>query len=145
MDINLAKLTASAFLEANRLCMNSHAEIGSTGKHMLIPAVVCAAFAAEVGMKAAIATQGRNQKGHNLCKLFQGLSTPSQARVIQLMDMNCEGFELKLQSCWESFSIWRYIYEDDKGGSVSLSFLSLFALAIEKLNVESQNAAYPVG
>lgn len=142
MDIQLAKLTASSFLEANRLCMNSHSEGGNERKLMVIPALVCAAFSAEVGLKAAIAAQEQPVKNkHDLWILFQDLSAQSQADVIRTMDMSREIFEAKLKSCRNTFEQWRYIYEDEGEQSVSLSFLALFAIAIEALNAPPSNAA----
>lgn len=141
MNTHLSAAMSRAFLEANRLCMDSNAEPQSPGRMMFLPALVCAAFSAEVGLKTILASEGQPSQGHNLLKLFERLSNESQSSIIYYTANEIEPFYKKLKIAKLAFIEWRYIYEETEERSVSLDFLCLFAVAVEKQMSRLQHAA----
>lgn len=68
VDLNLAQAMSSAFLEAYRRCMDEE-KAQNPQYFMPMPAIVCAAFSAEVGLKIILRHEGKPANGHNMLKL----------------------------------------------------------------------------
>ena len=130
MDTSLSQATSSAFLEAYRLCMASMNTEGQ--KHfMAFPALVCAAFSAEVGLKTILKLEGTDFHGHDLLALFMALSDTSKSGILDATDLSVEEFAAQLNHSKHAFVEWRYIYEEVGEKHINAAFLGKFAGAVE--------------
>ena len=94
---------------------------------LLVPAVVCTAFAVELYFKGIIALENNNARGHELSKLFERLSNESQAILVATLQLERPAFEQKLKAISGLFVEWRYIFEQ-RSASLDFSFLEKLAL-----------------
>lgn len=108
---------------------------------MAMPAVVCAAFSAEIGLKTILGHEGKQPKGHNLLKLFKQLSTERQYQIYELTGMGIQEFATHLNHSQLAFTKWRYIYEENGENHINVAFLGKFAHAIEAVALSAKNAA----
>jgi hypothetical protein len=126
MDAIWVKNSARAFwLAANQ---NMDSGPGQFQK-LLVPGVVCAAFSAELGIKAMLLPNGSVPRTHNLKKLFLKLPQASQDRIIPQCSDTCEEFLASLGGVANAFEDWRYIYES-ASPSLDIGFLFEFADAV---------------
>lgn len=128
MNTPFALAVSKSFLDAYTLCIKG-VEGVSDGKPALIPAVVCAAFSAEVGLKAILGAEGKPSSGHELRSLFERVSEESRAAIIHNTSYDAARFESALSAASDAFIKWRYIYEEEGSRRVSAQFLSLLAHA----------------
>jgi hypothetical protein len=142
MNARFALAVSKSFLDAYALCVQGADDV-SNGKPAFIPAVVCAAFSSEVGLKAILLGEGKPATGHNLCPLFERLSSESQAAIIRNIGYERERFEADLLAANDAFTKWRYVYEEEGSRRVSGQFLLLLASATHKVaaELESINAS----
>lgn len=106
----------------------------------LVPSVVCAAFAVELGMKARIISDGNKARlkklkganGHKLDKLFGLLSDSDRIWFIEGMKLSKDEFTDKLALVSETFVDWRYVYEKPEQ-NIDYSFLSELAVLASSL------------
>jgi HEPN domain-containing protein len=104
------------------------------GKHfMAFPAVVCAAFSAEVGLKTLLEIHGKAVKGHDLRALFLKLPDTQKLAVFEATELPAEEFGAQLAHSRLAFSEWRYIYEARGEKHINVKFLGVFATAVEKV------------
>lgn len=102
--------TANDFVLAADRCMEQqHLDPGKP--QLLVPAMVCAAFAIELYFKAIIALEGGGVKGHDLSDLFSSLSKNSQLSLITHCSVTESIFTQKLKGISGGFVEWRYIFE----------------------------------
>lgn len=106
---------------------------------MAFPAVVCAAFSAEVGLKTMLGRQGIAAKGHDLRALFMKLPSEQQYAIFEKTGMQMKEFSAQLAHSRLAFSEWRYIYEEMGEKFINLRFLGCLAAAIEGVAVETKN------
>lgn len=126
MDAIWVKNSARAFwLAANQ---NMDSGPGQFQK-LLVPGVVCAAFSAELGIKAMLLPNGSVPRTHNLEKLFSKLPQASQDRIIPQCSDSREEFLASLGGVANAFENWRYIYELESP-SLDIGFLFEFADAV---------------
>jgi hypothetical protein len=125
-DSWLSQSVSSAFLEAFRRC-DPLSETGETKHFMAFPAVVCAAFSAEVGLKTLLERSGISAKGHDLKALFTKLPKELQYAIYEATKMPMEDFAAQLAHSRLAFSEWRYIYEAEGEKFINLRFLGGFA------------------
>ena len=135
-----ARMTSTAFLEAYRRCMDETISSGK-GEAMFIPALVCAAFSAEVGLKALLLHAGRPARGHDLVKLFNRLTVEVQVDIFGRMGMEASQFAANLNHVREAFKDWRYMYEFNDERSISIAFVSSFATAVAAAHPLNRAAA----
>ncbi|MFC3552500.1 HEPN domain-containing protein [Lysobacter cavernae] len=135
-----ARMTSTAFLEAYRRCMD---ETASSGKNeaMFIPALVCAAFSAEVGLKALLLQAGKAARGHDLVRLFNRLPDELQLDIFGRMSMEASQFAANLNHVRDAFKDWRYMYEFNDERFISVAFVSNFAAAVAAANPLNRAAA----
>ncbi|MBB3122491.1 hypothetical protein [Pseudoduganella violacea] len=96
-----------------------------------VPAVVCAAFSVELGMKARIISDGnraeyKKLKGtasHSLLALFHLLSKDDQNWFIEGSGHEKAKFMEALDAVSSAFVDWRYVYEQAER-AINFSFLS---------------------
>jgi hypothetical protein len=109
---------------------------------MVAPAVVCAAFSAEIGLKALLIKEGNFDPDvdcqHPPFPLFGKLSDHVQAAMIRAAGMDRASFELQLQNAKDVFVKWRYLNEIEHK-SVNLDFVLKIVPAIESV----ARQAYP--
>lgn len=139
-DSWLSQSVASAFLEAFRRC-DPLSESGNPKHFMAFPAIVCAAFSAEVGLKTILNRQGVSAKGHDLRALYLKLSTEQKYAIFEKTGLPVEEFASQLAHSRLAFSEWRYIYEQKGENLININFLGSFAAAIESVAQELKSAA----
>ncbi len=140
MEAWFARSIARQFLDASNRCLCDEREPPLARGPVLVPAVVCAAFAAEVGLKAILIGEGSTPSGHPLLDLYNRLSEHSKLEVTQYTGYSPERFESELRLASKAFIEWRYVYEDHVSRSVSQQFIMLLASAAIKV-AEKYNAA----
>jgi HEPN domain-containing protein len=126
-----ARATSTAFLEAYRRCMEDRATQGKQ-EAMFIPALVCAAFSAEVGLKALLLQEGKAAKGHDLYELFAQLTDEHKQEIVRLVAQPIDQFQSNLRRVKDAFPEWRYFYEFNDERSISVEFVARLANAIVK-------------
>lgn len=124
---------ASAFLEAYRRC-DPLRDRSAPEHFMAFPAVVCAAFSAEVGIKELLAREGAPSNGHNLLLLFNKLKQPTRDSIIQRTGFPPDVFRANLSLAKDAFVEWRYVYEGGGEKLVNLNFMGALAGAIEAVS-----------
>jgi HEPN domain-containing protein len=125
--------TANSFLLAAERALEKRPLGPKQFQMLLVPAVVSYAFAVELYFKAIITLEnGNDRKGHDLSKLFGGISAKSQTTLIAGVQHNCTDFKQKLGDISNVFVDWRYIFEQE---SAHLDFQFLKKLAQESKRV----------
>jgi hypothetical protein len=97
---------------------------------LAVPAVVCLAFAVEVGVKAMLLKIGASAKGHSLSDLVGKLPMPARQTLVQATGLDEATFASRLSLVGNAFVEWRYIYESEKA-QVDLAFLRTLNQAIQ--------------
>jgi HEPN domain-containing protein len=133
-----ARLTATAFLEAYRRCM---ADTPETSEAMFIPALACAAFSAEVGLKSLLIQAGKPARGHDLLALFKQLPITNKTEITRLVGLDMEALLVGLTSIKDAFPEWRYMYEFTDERMINIAFVAKFADAVIRVNPLIGNAA----
>ena len=102
---------------------------------LLVPAIVCRAFAIELYLKAIITLEDGNASGHDLSSLYGRTSQSIQVSFQNRLALAAAELAQSLAPISKSFVEWRYIYES---GSVQIdpTFLYNFAYAAK---VEAEN------
>lgn len=134
MNAAHARLTATAFLEAYRRCSLQRHPIDEGQEGMFLPALICAAFAAEVGLKALLLQDGELVTGHDLYDLFDRLSPELKESITGLTGIDSESFMQRLLAARRAFIDWRYMFEFQDERSISLEFVARFATAVVRTN-----------
>jgi hypothetical protein len=119
---------AQGFLEAFRRC-DPELEV-CDGSLIATPALVCAAFSTEVGLKLLLSRCGRTSKGHDLFKLYRKLPRHLQYQIRIGTAYNRRYFLQELLVARNAFTEWRYVYESKDGVRVSVYFLGKLASAV---------------
>ena len=119
--------SANAFLLAAERAREQRPLGSGQLQMLLVPAVVCTAFAVELYFKGIIALENKNARGHELSKLFDRLSKESQTILIATLQLDRPNFEQKLKAISCLFVEWRYIFEQ-RSANVDFSFLEKLAL-----------------
>jgi len=72
---------------------------------------VCAAFAAEIGLKALLRREGVVARGHDLKKLFGQLPSALQDEIRQQAAPYVDDFDSDLEKAKDAFQELRYVFE----------------------------------
>lgn len=123
---------SSAFLEAFRRC-DPTAGAEASKHFMAFPAVVCAAFSAEVALKTLLAMHGIPARGHDLRALFLKLPDAQKLAIFEATELSVEEFGAQLAHSRLAFREWRYIYEERGEKHINVKFLGVFATAVESV------------
>ena len=135
----LSQSVSSAFLEAFRRC--DPVSDSRESKHMMaFPAIVCAAFSAEVGLKTILTRCGLSAKGHDLRALYLKLPGPTKYAIFEATGLPMEEFAAQLAHSRLAFSQWRYIYEESREMHINVNFLGNFANAVESVSLKTKSA-----
>ena len=121
-----------SFLIAADRCFEQRPLPSGHSQMPIVPAIVCAAFGAELCLKALIALEGGKSTGHELLKLFDKLSSQSRVALATSLSLNEHDLRQKIGSVSSAFVDWRYIYEKSSA-NVDNEFLWKFAGAVETL------------
>lgn len=95
---------------------------------LIVPTVVCRAFAIELYFKGIITLEGGTAKGHDLATLFGRLSQASQERIRADLSMSSSELAQKIAQVSTAFVDWRYIYES-QSATVDANFLYVIAFS----------------
>jgi hypothetical protein len=128
MNIEQAKHSAQAFYLAFERCMEERSLSGGQTQFLAVPALVCAAFSVELGLKALLLRKGQEIRGHNLAGLFEALDQATQTRISTATGVVDADFASSLQEAGDVFDEWRYIHEKE-AKVASPKFLSAMAKA----------------
>lgn len=139
MNANRANDTAKAFLIASKRADETRVIDGDKFERVIVPAIVCAAFSVEVGLKAIILAEGKEAHGHHLDKLFAELSAESQRQITSAITVSDypkrEGvvptFDDAIQKIRGAFVDWRYIHEKKDWMEIDYNFLLQLAEAVQ--------------
>ncbi len=125
---------SESFLRAAERCMDGRSELGGEDHtQLLVPAVVCLAFSAEVGLKVLLQLQRTPIHDHKLALLYTALVAQTQQMIVANAGFAQNEFESRLQNASSTFVDWRYIYEEKNAGlSASVDFLARLAHATQK-------------
>ncbi len=119
-------LQSKAFLAAYEACS------APGSNKTAVPAVVCLAFAAELGLKSLLLSERNRKAGHELKPLFDALGAVTQDEIISYTHTQTESFHEYLEHVSDAFIKWRYIYETKGRQSVSVEFLLVFVRAVHR-------------
>lgn len=97
---------------------------------LIIPAIVCQAFAVELYLKAILVLEEKESRGHDLTQLFSILSEHSQREIRRLVAD--AAFDRNLVEASNAFTEWRYIFESD-GANATPQFLEAIAGAAQSV------------
>ncbi|MGY0505414.1 HEPN domain-containing protein [Luteimonas sp. e5] len=78
---------------------------------LALPAYVCAAFAAEIGLKALLRREGIVARGHDLQKLFSQLPIRLQNEIRCQAAPYVDDFDSDLDKAKDTFQELRYVFE----------------------------------
>lgn len=131
MNVDQAKNSSRNF----HLACQRALELRQTGQgqieSLVVPGVVCAAFAIELGIKAIALGEGTQPRGHGLDELFGILSVPEQNAIKDSIGLPDPDFQKELKVAAGAFVEWRYIYEATETVSANLQFLQKFSSAVQ--------------
>lgn len=127
----IVNTAASFYLAADRSSEQRPIAPGSV-QMLIVPTVVCRAFAIELYFKAIIAIEGGTAKGHDLATLFGRLSQSSQDRIRADLSTTLSELSQKIAQVSNAFVDWRYIYES-QSSTVDASFLYVLAFSAKSL------------
>jgi hypothetical protein len=121
----LREFHALSFLRAYERCMEP------AGQALGIPALICAAFGAEVGMKEILRQHGiAFEKKHELADLFTLLPQQHREAIRGQVSQSFPDFDAELDKANRSFVEWRYFYESPGPLNVNVKFVGTLAAAV---------------
>lgn len=103
--------------------------------HLMIPGVVCAAFAAELAIKAMIAQRGEPVRGHELDTLFKMLPDDVRESVAERLGCPLPNIEEALLKHRKTFEHWRYSYESSTLNADDDFLLAFSVAALDYLGI----------
>lgn len=143
MNSDRAQKISSDFL----IAANRAAEIQIIDDHFQdakVPAIVCAAFSIELGLKSAIhkesGTEHKNE--HKIFNLFEKLSTGKKEEISKVLGIDLEELKVKVSGISNAFVEWRYVYERDRT-EIDFTFLFNFAKAVQNITTPALLSNWP--
>ncbi|WP_162179188.1 HEPN domain-containing protein [Chromobacterium haemolyticum] len=141
------RLSQSFLVAANRA--NEYRVIDDKFQVAIVPAIVCAAFSVEVGLKALIFKETGHEckREHKIASLFEKLPNVRQEEIRSLLVEKYNDINEKMKGISNAFVEWRYVYEKDYT-EIDSTFLFDFAKVIADIsnciwNFSSGNAPRP--
>ena len=131
MNVNQAKNSSRSFHLAFQRALEPRQTAPGQFEALMVPSVVCAAFAVELGIKAIALTKGAQPRGHNLNELFGALDAAEQSAIKTSVGLSDSDFQNELTAAAGAFVEWRYIYEATGTVSANIEFLQRFSNAIQ--------------
>lgn len=130
MNIAQAQNSSRAFYLAFQRCMEQRPLLNGQVQFLVVPAVVCAAFSIELGLKAIVLRAGGSVSGHKLKELFGALEPPTQQLIFAAVGIERQEFDSSLEVASDAFVEWRYIHELEST-NVDMEFLSKLSKATQ--------------
>jgi len=124
---------ANSFLLAAKRCFEQRQLPSGQIQALLVPGVVCTAFAIELNVKAILTIEKNESTGHELDKLCSKLSRDSQSVLQQRLALTESEFQRKVNEVSCAFVEWRYIYESQLDRHLDIDFLNRLADEVKKL------------
>ena len=126
---------ARDFTDAASRAWMGYTRTGQQLPTVVIPSVVCYAFAAEVNLKVILLAHGKKARGHDLAALYTLLPTPIKDEIRKFVSVEDAEFVKQLARISNAFVDWRYVYEA-KGRSLNVIFLGRFAAAVQGMALQ---------
>jgi len=108
-----------------------------------VPFVVNAAFAIELYLKTLHQADGQQMRGHSLLELFDALTAARRAEIVAAAQENAprlavsvkdeSEFRATMDKLNNVFVEWRYIFEKDYSGEVTIQPTILAVIALESV------------
>jgi hypothetical protein len=125
--------TANSFILAADRCLEQRPLPSGQFQMLMVPAIVCRAFAIELYFKGIITLEnGSASRDHDLSTLFSCLSSNSQLALRTNLSLDEAEFAQKLNGISGAFVEWRYIFES-QSSNLDLAFLEGLAQASKRL------------
>ena len=125
---------AKQFHRAFELCRGNGLVAADGRSNVDIPGIVNLAFAIELGLKAShFSHKTLIRRGHKLDQLYAALPQTDREFIAHHSSLGEEKIALGLPEVANAFEEWRYIYEESGTITISVQFLMLFWLGVEKL------------
>ena len=132
-DPRRASYTAKSFLLASFRSSETRQNSDGTFEVLMVPAIVCAAFAAETLLKALLTLEKKPvYDDHFLLKIFNELNDETKSEISKIMVITEDFLFEKIKESSDAFSYFRYIHEKEKG-KADLAFLQNFANKLQLL------------
>lgn len=126
MNLDQARNSSKSFYLAFQRNMEQRTVSPGQVQLLVVPAVVCAAFSIELGLKALLLQAGKQASGHKLAELFAKLESPMQQVLVEGVGLDKKQFSVSLEAASYIFVEWRYLYEKDSANA-DIEFLSKLA------------------
>jgi len=135
MNVDQAKSSSRAFQLASERCKEQRLLESGQVVFLAVPAIVCEAFAIELGLKALIMRRSGSAKvkGHNLAELFGKLIASERMSLINTVGLAEVDFRKKLVAVSTAFEEWRYVYEASTQKAVNTQFLGSLSVAVQAM------------
>ena len=132
--ILLAKVQSEQLQAAFERCWNTERHYDRLPSAPLgMPALICAALSAEVGLKALLFAQGSDPgREHNLRKLMDKLPATDKAAIVAEVSASYPDFDEQLANAEGAFVRWRYFYESTEEIKVDILFVGALGAAIQR-------------
>jgi len=124
--------TADSFLLAAGRCFEQRPLRPGQFEMLVVPAVVCNAFAIELYLKAIITLENGTAKGHDLSILFARLSNKAKDILAKKLSIDETELKKKIDEVAGVFVEWRYIFES-QSSNVNSAFITELAKACKTL------------
>jgi hypothetical protein len=129
MQAWLALSTARQFLDASHLCAQALPERDGLTGPVMIPRIVCTAFAAEVALKSILLSENKSAHGHKMYDLYTQIDESMKTEIVARTSFTREQLEEELRRASTAFVEWRYVYEATEPKAIYERFLMQFAEA----------------
>ena len=126
---HLHESNAQQYYDAYQRCLKGNGD----GVYLTIPAITCAAFSAELGIKAILNREGLKTRGHKLKELLERLPAEDRDKIISLTSASYLDFNNQLEAASNAFVEWRYMHEQENEIQVNVFFIGNFAESILKV------------
>lgn len=98
-----------------------------------IPALICAALSAEIGIKALLFADGRDPgREHNLARLLELLTQATKSEIVEDVSASYSNFSEQLANAENAFVQWRYFYESKEELNINILFVGALGAAIQR-------------
>jgi hypothetical protein len=118
------EIHADSFLRAYERCINP------ADQGLGTPALICAALAAELGLKLLLVRSGIEKNGHDLKALLAALPAAESAAIVERLQEQFPDWPGQLDRASKAFVDWRYVYESEGPREVNIYFVGALASAV---------------
>lgn len=132
--IFLAKLQSEQLQAAFERCWNTDRHYDRLpGTPLAMPALICAALSAEIGLKALLFAGGAEPgREHNLSHLLSELPAHIRLAIVGEVSAAYTDFDAQLSNAEKAFVQWRYFYESKADININIKFVGALGAAIQR-------------